>query len=227
MLGGFRVRLNALIGPEMAAVHGVFGSLVFSLLVSVAVLTGRWSGEPLDEAERRRFGWLALLVACIVLVQLVFGALLRHTFLSTGPRLHLIGAFAVLAAVTWLARAVWESPTAWKRLGRSVTVLVVFVSLQLILGVEAWLSKFAQGFFPELQSAPTFPQVAVRTAHFLLGSCILAASSATFLLARRSPSPSPTADFSTPLSQPLPRSGVTTASATVGVNAAARLEGTA
>ena len=188
ILGGYRVRLNALLGPEMAAVHGVFGALVFSLLVSVAVLTGRPAGEALGEVEQRRFTRLSLLVIVAVLAQLAFGALVRHTYLSFGPRLHLLGAFAVLAAVTWLARAVRENPSARKRLGWSVSVLVLFVVIQLILGVEAWLSKFAQGFFLELQQAPTIPQAAVRTAHFLIGSCILASAVATLLLARQSPS---------------------------------------
>ena len=188
ILGGFRVRLNALLGPEMAAVHGVFGALVFSLLVSVAVLTRRPKGEPLGEDERRRFGRLSVHVALVVLAQLAFGALVRHTYLSYGPRLHLLGAFAVLAMVMWLARAVWESPGARKRLGWSVSVLVLFVTIQLVLGVEAWLSKFAQGMFLELQPTPSLPQVAVRTAHFLIGSCILAFSVATLLLARWAPS---------------------------------------
>ncbi len=219
ILGGYRVRLNALLGPEMAAVHGVFGALVFSLLVSVAVLTRRPKGEALAEDEQRRFGRLSWHVALVVLVQLAFGALLRHTYLSYGPRLHLLGAFAVLAMVMWLTRAVWESPGARKRLGWSVSVLILFVAIQLVLGVEAWLSKFAQGMFPELQAAPSLPQVAVRTAHFLIGSCILASSVATFLLARWSPSPVPTAEFSPPLSSPRPRGAVTTAPA--------RLEGTA
>src|SRR5205807_7152398 len=90
LLGGFRVVLNARIGPEMAAVHGIFGSLVFSLLVVIAMLTGSRPAEALDEANRRRFGRLALLVAVVVFVQLMLGALLRHTYLRMGPRLHLL-----------------------------------------------------------------------------------------------------------------------------------------
>ena len=224
LLGGFRVKLNELIGPEMAAIHGVFGAMVFSLLACVAVLTGRRSTEALGDAERRRFGWLASMVVVVVVAQLALGALLRHTDQSMGPRLHLLGAFAVLAAATWLARAAWESPTARKRLGRSVSVLMLFVMVQLMLGVEAWLSKFAQGFLPvQYQERPpilSWAQVAVRTAHFLLGSCILAASVATALLARLSASPAPAADCLLP--HPLQPSAAMT-----GLNTVPRLEGTA
>jgi heme A synthase len=120
----------------------------------------------------------------VVLVQLALGALLRHTYVRSGPRWHLLGAFAVLAAVVWLAGAVWASEPARRRLGRTVSVLVLLVAVQLALGVEAWLSKFSQGFFLELQPAPTLPQVVIRTAHFLLGSCILAAAVVTIVLAR-------------------------------------------
>src|SRR5262249_37483857 len=37
LLGIFRVRLNAWIGPEMAMVHGLFAQLAFATLVGVAV----------------------------------------------------------------------------------------------------------------------------------------------------------------------------------------------
>jgi heme A synthase len=225
VLGGYRVLLDRLFGPEMAAAHGVFGALVFSLLVGVAVLTGRPPAEALDEAERRRFTRLALLVAAVVLVQLAFGALLRHTYRRIGPRLHLLGAFAVLAAAVWLAAAVRESPSARKRLGRSVSVLLLFVAVQLALGVEAWLSKFAQGMYFELQPAPTLGQVAVRTAHFLLGSCILAASVATALLARRSPAPAPDIPAAPAPWQARPLEAAT--AVTTGTSTATQLEGTA
>src|SRR5260370_29387776 len=142
LLGGCRVLLDRWLGPQMAAAHGVFGALVFSLLVVVAVLTGHRTIEALGEAERRRFGRLTVLVAVVVLVQLALGALLRHTYLRGGPRWHLLGAFAVVATVAWLARAVGESRSARRRLGWSVCVLVLFVIVQLARGVEAWLSKF-------------------------------------------------------------------------------------
>src|SRR5439155_9281591 len=44
LLGGFRVSLNALVGTDLALVHGLFAQLVFALLVSVALFTSRrWS----------------------------------------------------------------------------------------------------------------------------------------------------------------------------------------
>jgi heme A synthase len=220
VIGGYRVLLDLWVGPLMAAVHGIFGALVFSLLVVVAVLTGRPARNALSEAERRRFARLAALVAIAVLVQLALGALLRHTYLRWGPRLHLLGAFAVLAVETWLARAAWDNRAARKRLGRTVFVMFALVIAQVVLGVEAWLSKFSQGMFLELQRAPTLAQVIVRTAHFLLGSCILAAAVVGVVLARLTPAP---ADDRVPS---WPRGAVTTAPAVAGVTMGRRGEGT-
>src|SRR5579872_6144106 len=41
LLGGFRVVLNALVGTDLAAVHGIFAQVVFSLFVGIAVFTSR------------------------------------------------------------------------------------------------------------------------------------------------------------------------------------------
>src|SRR5947199_158364 len=41
MLGGFRVRLNALFGTDLAVVHGCFAQVVFALLVGLAYLVHR------------------------------------------------------------------------------------------------------------------------------------------------------------------------------------------
>jgi heme A synthase len=46
LLGRFRVDLNALVGPDLAMVHGWFAQLVIAALVSVALFTSRgWVNE--------------------------------------------------------------------------------------------------------------------------------------------------------------------------------------
>jgi hypothetical protein len=121
--------------------------------------------------------------------------------------------------VAWLARAVWENRPARKRLGWSVSILVLFVSVQLVLGVEAWLNKYSQGLIPESEPPLTRAQVAIRTAHFLLGSCILAAAVVTIVLARLAPVPALTAE---PSLRPAPRPHL----AVAGMSATPRPEGT-
>src|SRR6266852_5378182 len=39
LLGGFRVKLNALVGTDLALIHGSFASVIFTLLVSLALFT--------------------------------------------------------------------------------------------------------------------------------------------------------------------------------------------
>jgi heme A synthase len=225
LLGGYRVRLNELVGTDLAAVHGFFAALVFSLIVSTAVLTSNGATPALDPTERRRFGRLGLVVVLIVVGQLGLGALLQHKDVSVGPRLHLLGAFVVVGAGMWLARAVREKESTRRRLGRSAHLLMVFLTLQVLLGVEAWLNRFSQGMYREVQPHLTPASAAVRTAHFLLGSAILATTVTTFLLARLAPAATP--NFDSSAQEPPSRTGVTTAAATAGLALAPRLERTA
>src|SRR5262249_55820749 len=60
LLGGLRVRLNALYGKELAPVHGVFAQVVFCLLVALAALTGKPAAAGIPDSVRRLLGRLSL-----------------------------------------------------------------------------------------------------------------------------------------------------------------------
>jgi heme A synthase len=185
ILGGFRVRLNALFGPEFAAVHGIFAQVVFSMMVSVAVFTSRaFTRETtLDPAESRSLYRLSLTLTACVLLQLVWGSLARHTFHPVAQRLHFLTAFAVVAAVGWFVKSVWESPAAWERLRTPALLMAILIPLQLLLGVEAWMARFGSAQLPDMQRLTT-EQAAICTAHVLLGSWLLAISVSCILLTR-------------------------------------------
>jgi cytochrome c oxidase assembly protein subunit 15 len=187
LLGGFRVRLNALLGTDLALIHGCFAQLVFGLLVSLAWLTSQ-SGPALTARTEARSGlrrW-SLGIAGLIYLQLVLGGIVRHVSSPLGQRGHLLLAFAVVAAVAWLAKSVYTHYSADRPLKKSVTFLAVFIGLQLPLGIEAWMIKFASGSLPELQAVTVTPAI-LRTAHFLLGSAIFATSVVVALQARRQP----------------------------------------
>jgi heme A synthase len=174
LLGGFRVKLNALVGTDLAAIHGCFAQVVFSLLVGLAVLTARRADtEEIDERQGQRLLRLGLVLTALVLGQLVWGALVRHTHGAFAQRAHLLTAFAVVAAAAWFVKSAIESPTLCKRMGVALWVLCGLLLVQLMLGVEAWLGKFSTGVLPELQ-AVTLGQAIVRTGHMLVGSWVLA-----------------------------------------------------
>lgn len=174
MLGGFRVVLHAWLGTNLAIIHGCFAQIVFSLLVSLAVVTSaRYAALPTDETPRLRWGSLAL--TALVFLQLIWGALVRHTNGALAQRMHLLTAFAVVAVAVWFAYAALASPSSRSVLRWPLIVLGVLLALQVMLGVESWLGKFAGFVLPELQK-PTIAQGATRVSHVLVGSFILATS---------------------------------------------------
>ncbi len=177
LLGGFRVLLHALVGTDLALIHGSFAQLVFALLVSLALFTSRgWAaGIVAPAAETNRLRHWSLLTAGLIFLQIIFGGLVRHTSSAFGQRAHLLIAFAVVAAVAWLAKGVYENHAADKPLTATVTLLAALVALQLLLGVEAWMTKFGTGVLPELQHL-TVGQALIRTAHYLVGSGIFVTS---------------------------------------------------
>src|SRR5262249_38957768 len=96
LLGGFRVKLNEWLGPNPALVHGGFASVVFSLLVSLALFTSRnWStaAPPVTDGCDPRFRVWSFLLVGLVFLQIIMGGLIRHTYSPLGQRGHLLIAF--------------------------------------------------------------------------------------------------------------------------------------
>jgi heme A synthase len=181
LLGGFRVLLDRYLGPNLALIHGCFAQIVFGLTVVMAVITGRayvtglQSGAmPLAGPRLRR---VTLLVVALVYTQIVFGALLRHTYSPFGPRGHLLVAFAVVAGVGWVVKEVWEHHRGDRALTVPAMILAHLVGFQLLMGVEAWMLRYT--------STGAGHQIGVRTVHVLLGSLIFAASITLALQTRR------------------------------------------
>ncbi len=189
LLGGIRVLFNAQAGPEYAAVHGVFGQLVFSLLVCLAVLTSPQRITEFPNAEYgRRLRRSSHVLAGVVLLQLLWGAAVRHLYNPSAVRLHVLTAFAVVAAVVWLMRTVWEESAGRHLLGRPLMLIAGLLILQVAMGIEALLGLYGSGLPADLQPV-TVGRAMVRTGHVVIGACILAASVVTALQAHRATAP--------------------------------------
>jgi cytochrome c oxidase assembly protein subunit 15 len=180
LLGGFRVRLDALFGPELAPIHGIFAQIVFCLLVALAVLTGRNTASDLLESSRRILGRASLALVGVLFVQLLWGAMVRHRPDSLNQRLHLITAFIAVGVAVWLIRAGLQ--LAKPRVRVVAHLLSALLLLQVLLGVEAWMGKFGEearagkslsAYLPEAE-AVSAKQAAMRTAHTLVGTGVLA-----------------------------------------------------
>jgi heme A synthase len=192
LLGGFRVRLHELLGNDLKIIHGCFAQVVFSLFVSLAVLTAPPSPGKLNTDEAKRLRRQGLVLAGLLFLQLVWGAFLRHRESPLAQRLHLLSAFAVVGMVVWLRHTIWTSSAAWKCLRMPLLLLVAFVIVQILLGVEAWLERFGSSEYAELHTV-TVGEAIIRTAHVLVGSCIFASAVALVVLVQRS-LPRPTAN---------------------------------
>jgi cytochrome c oxidase assembly protein subunit 15 len=193
LLGGLRVLRDRGWGQELALIHGCFAQLVFALTVSAAVVTSRkWlesfdrGGESLAGPGLRRATGIML---GLIYLQIVFGAVLRHTYNPLGPRGHLLIAFAVVAAVAWVLKAAWDQHRSERALFIPALALAGLVMFQLMMGVEAWMLRYT--------AVSPGHQLGVRTTHVLIGSLILAAGVVTTLQARRGriPTTSPASDM--------------------------------
>lgn len=204
LLGGLRVLLNALVGPELAIIHGVFAQIVFCLMIAMCTLTARrrvWDGEAWTAMSG--LVWPALLLMGFAFMQLVWGAMLRHQPSPLWQRLHLLSAFIVVGASVWMVRTVWTSPEGRRRVGAAAWVLIAILILQVSLGVEAWLGKFGTRRPVEIEEVLTASRqdrmkAMVRTAHLVVGSGLLATAVSIFVRlwisrvgsSRSSPAPS-------------------------------------
>jgi len=187
LLGGFRVFLDQLtgltntVGVELSALHGMFAQLVFSAMVCVPLLAARPKLEfDLPAVDRRRLGGLSLALVTATFLQLLWAVWVRHAPTPLAQRLHFLTAFVVFGLAVWLTVRAVSSPAGRKALSFDLRHLIGLLALQILLGVEAWMSKFAAAG-PDAALPPEMRPVtvwsgAIRTLHQLIGTAILASS---------------------------------------------------
>ena len=170
LLGIARVALNVQAGPELSALHGCSAQIVFASLVAVAVIatfSWRTAGDALPGWLR----WATLGIVALVYAQLVAGALLRHLLDPIAMRLHILLAFAAVLAILWWCYQIRThdrlSGAAWTL----ATLLTLFVLVQPILGVEAWIRRFGTTLLPD-EVPSTLIGDSVRSGHHVLGTLI-------------------------------------------------------
>jgi heme A synthase len=160
LLGGLTVLL--LLPPPVSIAHAVLGQSVFVLTVLMAwVTSASWSRRfhPTLETGRPSIGALSRTVAFLAVLQLVLGAVVRHTGDAVAE--HLAGAAALTGGIVWLGARVWRQrrhcPAAWVMALR----LLWLLGGQLGLGATVY---FHRGW------------LLARTAHLLIGALVLAQS---------------------------------------------------
>ena len=104
-------------------------------------------------------------------MQLIFGAILRHT----GSRLdaHLLFAFLVALHIFLLARRMLSVDSEAQRIGQSLSILLLgLLVIQLMLGTGAFFAKLT-AFGETFATALT---VTITTAHVAVGALMLVSS---------------------------------------------------
>ena len=184
LFGGVRVLMHEKVGPDLALIHGMFAQVVFGLLAAIAVLSSR---PNTTSADTGKYGRVATAVAALVLVQVLFGAIVRHATGTLTQRLHMFTAFIVTVVVMWFWHYIMKAKAARSRVAPLVWALAVLLVVQVGLGVEAWLARFGN---PQLSESERIQPlyVATRTLHALVGSSLWAISLTLALILRRSAS---------------------------------------
>lgn len=186
LVGGVRVRFNALAGTDLALYHGCFAQIVFGLLITIAVLTRRPSAATIPDAAFRKLRWQTVCLVLFSYTQIVWGAWIRHAPDAVGNRLHLIFAFVVVGFATLTIKQAMSDSHTKAKLKLPAFILMGLITLQILLGVEAWVGKFLGVALPELDKVTTEKAV-IRSLHAHTGTWILAVSVIIALLARKNP----------------------------------------
>lgn len=199
ILGGLRVTGRFTLATEasqtapstaLAVVHGVTGQIFFGLVVALAIVASRRFRESppaLLAANAGTDRGLGPLLVVALLVQLAFGALLRHHGIGLVVHLSAAAVVATIAVVAGLrAWGLAGRPAEVRRLG---SALMVGTALQVLLGFGALIAVGA-----EPGNASSGPVRAVlATPHQLNGAILLglAVGLTTWTWRRLAPAPSP------------------------------------
>jgi cytochrome c oxidase assembly protein subunit 15 len=168
VLGGLRV---VLLAHMLAIVHACLAQAFFALLVSITFFTSpvrpdhsaEFPAEPLTRLRR-----LCLLTTAALYLQVVFGALLRHTGAHLDAHLGLAALVAFLVIV--LNIRVWRYHGEADAVVYPIMLLSGLLLVQLSLGLGAYLV----GYTPVAAMATPGLRVSLTTTHLAVGSLLLA-----------------------------------------------------
>lgn len=171
VLGGLRVTQ---INRNFAIVHACLAQAFFALLCGIAWFTSRDWWQDKNEsaiAASQKLRRLSLITTGLIYVQLIFGAILRHT----GSRLdaHLLFAFLVALHIFLLVRRILSTNDEAQRIAPSSALLLLgLLAVQLMLGTGAFFAKLtALG-----ETFAVALTVTITTAHVAVGALMLVSS---------------------------------------------------
>jgi cytochrome c oxidase assembly protein subunit 15 len=163
ILGGLRV---VLLQQTLAIIHACFAQAFFALVVCLAVFTSAEWHTPMKKKvaeDAGRVQRLGVLTAGFIYLQLIFGAILRHT--GAWETLHFMGAALVAIHVGLLMARTVRHHSDLPVLLHSTLVLCGLLVFQLFLGLGAYLGKFTT-----VSVALQSHTVLLATSHVVVGA---------------------------------------------------------
>jgi cytochrome c oxidase assembly protein subunit 15 len=170
VLGGLRV---VLLRETLAIIHACLAQAFFGLMASIALFTSPgWQLMPqlTPTTAGRRLWWLCLVTTALIYVQIIVGALVRHTGLRLD--VHVLLAIAVSLHVLLMVVHIRRQHSDYAPFVRPAMLLAGLLGVQLVLGVGAYVLKFtAAGYTMDAGL-----RIVVTTSHLAIGALMFVTS---------------------------------------------------
>lgn len=185
LLGGLTVKL--MLPLAVSTAHATLAQIFFCTTVALAVFTSRsWTSQQLTLEEKGTLPtrYVCLAATTTIFLQLILGATLRHSatwdkHLPTDLLMaHIGGAIAVTLVLAGAAIMILRRYGAEASLTRPAIIALALLTIQLMLGVAAYMTRLASPNDPQ----PLQPMVAITVAHVACGALVFAT---TIVLALR------------------------------------------
>ena len=167
ILGGLTVLFR--LPAPISVTHACLGPIFFCVVVTLATIhSPQWEASRnlfSSEEAAKKIRSLSLLTNAAIFLQLLFGAIVRHT--SHGMGLHVASAFLVLVLTSLLISQAWHFKLA--------LFLGILVIAEFFLGIGTFIFTRVSGI-PHNPASIFFP-----TVHQTMGALILATSIAASL----------------------------------------------
>jgi len=167
----------------ISTAHATLAQIFFCLAASLAFFTGadwHWDETKLEDTSTPAFHNLTVITTGVILVQLILGAVYRHSKDGIiAP--HVVGACVVTLLVGWVISTVLMRFAKQPGLLHPALLLAGLLVAQLFLGMGSWIMKMAARDAPQ----PLPPVVDITTSHVAVGALLLVTSLYLAYQARR------------------------------------------
>jgi cytochrome c oxidase assembly protein subunit 15 len=171
LLGGITVLFY--LPVAISASHATLAQIFFCLAASLAFFTRadwRWDEPKIEDPSTPSLQHLAMVTTGAILVQLILGAVYRHSGMGIAP--HVVGACVVAMLVVWVATRTMLNLSQARSVLRPALLLSALLIVQVLLGIGSYFVKMANRDAPQ----PLPPVVNMTTAHVAVGALVLVTS---------------------------------------------------